>query len=163
MYVPCYLLWRLVTSLLTWHKQVLTKIVGLSTNYQTPFAVRRCDSCFFFFRSDGAVKPPPARFRAFQSPLGNGLTLALMGSWEPPSFFPDYQKTAACSTAVFGTPYHASFSHMTWKISDRGYARSGHQFTSKYLTSKKFEWSSKLHRLNHCLETFSNWYKQQCT
>ena len=49
-------------------------------------------------------------------------------------FFPDCQKTATHSAAVFGTPYHTCFSYVM-KISDPGHARSGHQFKSSDLTS----------------------------
>ena len=55
-------------------KKVITKVVGLSTNYQTPFAVYCYDS--WFSRSERGPKRPlsPPRFRAFQSPLGIGFT-----------------------------------------------------------------------------------------
>ena len=36
--------------------KLFTKVVGLSTNYQMPFAVCRYDACFF--RSDGGQKDP---------------------------------------------------------------------------------------------------------
>ena len=75
-YVPCYLLWHLVTSILTWPKFVFTKVVGLSTNYQTPFAVCRYYLCFS--RSEGGEgEKARARLRAFQSPPGIGL------NWTP--------------------------------------------------------------------------------
>ena len=76
MYLPCYLLWPLVTSILTWpKKKFFFEVVGLSTNYQMPFAVCHCHDDSWFSRSDGGVeKVPPARFRAFQSPPGIGLT-----------------------------------------------------------------------------------------
>ena len=50
-------------------KKIFTKILVLSTNYQTPFAVCRYDSWFSGF--EGGEKPP--RYRAFQSQPGIGL------------------------------------------------------------------------------------------
>ena len=75
------------------------------------------------------------------------------GCWDPPAVFvPD------CA-AVFGTPYRTSFPHTLWKFQiqvTQGQVTRSRQVTSSH---KKFECSSKLHRLNDCLETFSNWYK----
>ena len=50
-----------------------TNVVGLQTNYPTPFAVYRYDSWFSIF-DVGPKRPPTARFRAFQSPPGMGLS-----------------------------------------------------------------------------------------
>ena len=77
------------------------------------------------------------------------------GSWElPPPFF---QIAKKCAT-VFGTPYHTSFPHTLWKFQIR--VTQGQVTRSRQVTSsdKKFECSSKLHRLNECLGTFNDWY-----
>ena len=64
-YVPCYLLWPLVTSILTWPNKVFffTKVVRLSTNYQMSFAVCHRHDDSWFSRSDGGAEkaptPPP--------------------------------------------------------------------------------------------------------
>ena len=54
-------------------KSLFTKVVGISKNYQTPFAVCRDHSCFSRSDGGGGGKRPNARFRAFQSTPGIGL------------------------------------------------------------------------------------------
>ena len=77
----------------------------------------------------------------------------------PIRFFVNNLKTAARSAAVFGTPYHASFSHMLLKFQTQ--VTQGQVIRSRQVTSphKKFECSSTPHRWNDCLETFRDCYK----
>ena len=80
----------------------------------------------------------------------------------PASVFPDCQKTTALRAAVFGTPYHASFPHMLWKIHTQ--VTQGHVTRSRQVTSpyKSLNVRQSYTRPNDCLETFSDCYKQQC-
>ena len=99
------------------------------------------------------------------SSQGHDLTLTrapLGGVWTPPMrFFVNNVKMAARSAAVFGIPYHTSFSHMLWKF--RTQVTQGQVTRPRQVTSprNKFECSSTLHRLNDCLETFSDCYKKE--
>ena len=86
-------------------------------------------------RGGGGVKHPgPARINL--RPDGGGLLRA------PLRFFPDCQKTAARSAAVFDTPYHTFFSQRLWKFKTQ--VTQGPVTRSRQMTShhKKFEWSS---------------------
>ena len=89
-------------------------------------------------------------------PTGGG------GVWEPLlPFFPDpFFQIAKKRAAVFGTPYHTSITYM-WKFQTQvtqGQVTRSHQVTSP---RKKLECSSKLHRLNDCLATFSDCYSNR--
>ena len=82
------------------------------------------------------------------------LTFALMGGcWDPLRFFPDCR---------FWHTLSYIFSAYVVKILDPGHPRSGHQIRQVTTPHKKFRCSSKLRRLNNCLETFSDWYKYKC-
>ena len=85
------------------------------------------------------------------------------GVFEHPAmrFFVNSLKTAARSSAVFGTPYHTSFPHMLCKCQTQ--VTQGQVTRSRQVTSphKTFECSSTLHQLNDCLETFSICYNHE--
>ena len=75
-------------------------------------------------------------------------------------FFPDCKKKKRGEQRRrFCTPYLTSFPYMLCKLQTQ--VTQDQVTRSRQVTSphKKFEWSSKLHRLNDCLETFSDWYK----
>ena len=111
-------------------------------------------NALIFFRSSTWALPKASDSKHFT------LMVVVVGVVETPSGFSSrMSKAAALHATVFGTPYYKLFTHMLWKFQTQvtqGQVTRPRQVTSPH---KKFECSSKLHRLNDCLQSFSGWYK----
>ena len=151
-------IWR--HNLMTWHDIHFNFFFQYVSNLSTRgYCKFRCDPLRFtrVIREKpwGVRSTPPTIARVNLRPAGGGVVET------PLCFFPDCQKTAALCAAVFGTPYNTSFPHMLWKFQTQ--VTQGQVTRSRQVTSphQKFEYSPTLHRLNDCLETFSDCYKQE--
>ena len=83
-YVPCYLLWPLVTSILTWAKKKFFFYKNCTSFNELSNAICRLSLRFVFFFLDlkRSRKGSPARYRDFQSPPGIGLNQKVCASCE---------------------------------------------------------------------------------
>ena len=94
------------------------------------------------------------------------LTFALLGGGllrTPFLFLSRLSKNGGVARCFWHTLSYIFSAHVV-KISDPSQVTQGEVTRSRQVTSphKKFEYYSTLHRLNDCLETFSNCYKKQC-